>query len=61
MSNPRNLPAFAGIDSFPLFFGIAIYAYEGIGLVRNLQQFNIFNYIAIRPIKPVFDFNKHLV
>ena len=34
ISNPSNLPAFAGIDTFPLFFGVAIYAYEGIGLVR---------------------------
>ena len=26
-------PAFAGIDTLPLFFGIVIYAFEGISLV----------------------------
>ena len=35
INNPSDLPAFAGIQTFPLFFGVAVYAYEGIGLVRK--------------------------
>ncbi|XP_028401849.1 proton-coupled amino acid transporter 1-like isoform X2 [Dendronephthya gigantea] len=38
LNNPLNLPAFAGIKTFPLFFGVAVYSYEGIGLVLPLEN-----------------------
>lgn len=38
LHNPMDLPDFAGIQKFPLFFGVAVYAYEGIGLILPLEN-----------------------
>ena len=36
LSDPNELPAIGPPKEFPLFFGIAIFAYEGIGIVSTI-------------------------
>ena len=52
LKNPNDFPPFAPAREFPLFFGIAVFAYEGIGIVSSWifffsllsLKFFLFNY-----------------
>ncbi|KAG7176550.1 Proton-coupled amino acid transporter-like protein pathetic-like 1 [Homarus americanus] len=54
----EELPAFAGFSTLPLYFGSAIYAFEGIGLGALICLFGLVGFVAgtITSVESIIDF-----